>query len=120
MLVVRRENDGLTRDVVDTVRSELNKPPRKTLHFRDLKHDQRVYYIGEITKQPARQVSVCVHKPSLKEQESFRERYRLYFYATRYLLERISWLARDNRRKNDPNDGTVKLVFSNRAGMVVN
>jgi len=49
---------------------------------------------------------------------AFRERYRLYFYAVGYLVERISWLARG---KHNPakwgGDGTVELVFSNRQGM---
>jgi len=60
---------------------------------------------------------VLAHKPSLKEPEKFQERYRLYFYAVRYLFERVSWYCRDHRPANDRGDGTAEIVFSNRAGM---
>jgi hypothetical protein len=66
----------------------------------------------------ARLLAVCIHKPSLLEPETFRDRYRLYFYAVRYLLERISWLARDRHNPTrQGGDGTVELLFSNRQGM---
>lgn len=42
---------------------------------------------------------------------------RLYFYAVRLLVERISWYCRDHQRKDDPGDGSVELVFSNRSSM---
>jgi len=62
-------------------------------------------------------MTVLTHKPSLREPETFRERYRLYFYATRYLLERLSWYCRDNRLPHDAGDGSVEIIFSNRSGM---
>jgi hypothetical protein len=62
-------------------------------------------------------VSVLIHKPSLKEPEKFRERYRLYFYCVRLLLERVSWYCRDHRRRDDAGDGSAKVAFSNRSGM---
>ncbi len=95
----------------------MNKPTNKVLHFRDLKHEQKVYFVGELNKQRIRHISVCVYKPSINERELFGERYNLYFYATRMLLERLSWFCREQRKKDDPNDGTVALVFSNRSGM---
>ncbi len=52
------------------------------------------------------------------EPEKFSERYRLYFYAVRYLVERISWLARDRHNPDKwGGDGTTELLFSNRQGM---
>src|SRR3546814_3876858 len=61
--------------------------------------------------------SVLVHKPSLNEPETFQaEKFRLYFYLTRYLLERVSWLCRDHRRANE-GDGTAEVIFSNRSYM---
>lgn len=67
---------------------------------------------------PGRRNNVLESWSSLLEPEKFRERYRLYFYAVRYLLERISWLIRDSHNSDKwGGDGTVKLVFSNRQGM---
>ena len=62
-------------------------------------------------------MSVLIHKPSVKEPEKFRERYRLYFYAVRYLLERASWIRRDHRSRGDVGNGSGEIVFSNRSGM---
>src|SRR3546814_15951877 len=77
-------------------------PARSTLHFRELKHEQKIPYVRAIAAAPLRTVSVLVHKPSLNEPETFQaEKFRLYFYLTRYLLERVSWLCRDHRRANE-------------------
>jgi hypothetical protein len=87
------------------------------LHFRDLRHEHRLLYVDRIARADLRLVTVLVHKPSLLEPEKFQERYRLYFYTTRYLLERVSWYCRDHRTKADAGDGTAEIIFSNRSGM---
>ena len=116
--VTRKAADLQTVKIIDQVRAEFQLPPRKHLHWKDLKHLQKVRYAQIIAGLQARVIAVCVHKPSLLEPETFWEGYRLYFYAVRYLLERISWLARD---RHDPvkwgGDGTMELIFSNRQGM---
>lgn len=116
-IVVRKATDLLVVKLVDDVRSQLGRPPKSPLHFRDLKHEQRLPFVNLISKADLRVVSVLVHKPSLKEPEKFRERYRLYFYAVRYLLERVSWYCRDHKTGHDGGDGSADLVFSNRSGM---
>lgn len=89
-VITRKATDLDTVKLVDNVRMKLAKQERKPLHFRDLKHEQRLPFIGEISAAALRTVSVVVHKPSIKEPEKFKERYRLYFYSVRYLLERVS------------------------------
>jgi len=116
-VITRAECDLETVKLVDQVRHDLARQGRAPLHFRKLKHEHRVPYIARIAKARLRTVTVLVHKPSLHEPEKFQQRYRLYFYASRYLLERVSWFCRDNRSSNDPGDGSAKVVFSNRAGM---
>ncbi len=116
-VVTRRVSDLETVKLVDQVRLVLGKPPKKPLHFRDLKHEQRLPFIQQIAQARIRAISVLLHKPSLVEPEKFRERYRLYFYAVRYLLERVSWFCRDNRNPSSPGDGSAEIVFSNRSGM---
>lgn len=113
-LVMRRENDARVVQVAREARELLRKPAKFPLHFRDLKHEQRVALAGLIGQMPSRTVSVLVHKPSIPEPETFqREAYALYRYASRLLLERVSWLCRDHRK----GDGLVELIYSNRSAM---
>ncbi len=116
--VTRKKTDLETVKVIDSVRQEFRLHPRKHIHWKKLKHPQKVRYAQIIAELQARIVAVCVHKPSLLEPEIFQDRYRLYFYAVRYLVERISWLARD---RHNPakwgGNGAVELIFSNRQGM---
>jgi hypothetical protein len=113
--VTRKESDLSTVKLVDRVRERLNKGPRATLHFRKMKHEHRLPYVDEIAKARLRTVSVLIHKPSIQEPEKFATQpHLLYRYATRYLLERVSWLCRDHRR--DPAH-VANVLFSNRSCM---
>jgi len=116
--ITRKKTDLETVKIIDKVREEFKLHPRKHIHWKKLKHPQKVRYAQIIATQRARLIAVCVHKPSLLEPEKFQDRYRLYFYAVRHLLERISWLVRDSHNPGKwGGDSTVKLVFSNRQGM---
>ncbi len=116
-LVMRKENDIAVVRVAEEARSILRKPSKHPLHFRDLKHEQRVALSRLIGQMPSRTVTVLIHKPSIPDPEIFqREAYSLYRYASRLLLERVSWLCRDHRRK-DVGDGQVELIYSNRSAM---
>ena len=62
-------------------------------------------------------MSVLVYKPLIIEPEKFQNtKYLLYHYATRLLLERVSWLVREHRRP-DEGDGFAEVIFSNRSNM---
>ncbi len=62
-------------------------------------------------------MSVLIHKPLIVEPEKFQNtKYLLYRYATRMLLERVSWLCRDQRRTGE-GDGYADVIFSNRSNM---
>jgi len=109
-----REQVKLVREVCDL----LKKARGRALHFADLTHVQRVAYVERISKAQMRCISVAVHKSSLDEPEVFQaEKRRLYVYAIRYLVERVSWFCREMRRRNDLGDGTAEIVFSHRRGM---
>lgn len=116
-VITKKAHDLETVKLVDRVHGLLKKPDKKPLHFRDLKHEQRLPFIAEIAKADLRTVSILIFKPSLKESEKFQERYRLYFYAVRYLFERVSWYCRDHKTGHDAGDGSAEIVFSNRSGM---
>jgi hypothetical protein len=116
-LVLRKTNDLQVVQAAREARTLLNKPDKYALHFRNLKHEQRVPIARLIGQMSVRTVSVLVHKPSIAEPEVFQQRaYALYRYASRLLLERVSWLCRDNRKTGEGN-GKVELIFSNRSAM---
>lgn len=115
--VVRQTNDLQMVTCLKEVRLVLKKEPKTPLHFVDLKHEQRVPYIRRVGELPIRTVSVLVYKPLIAEPEKFQNtKYLLYRYATRLLLERISWLCRDQRRAGE-GDGFAEIIFSNRSNM---
>ena len=47
----------------------------------------------------------------------YTDKNQLYFYMTRYLIERLSWLCRDMRPRVPEGDGRVAITFSRRGGM---
>lgn len=99
------------------IKAILGRDPKHPLHFRELKHNQRVVCVQEIAKAPIRSASILIHKPSLKSPGSFTcKPYQLYRYASKMLIERCSWFCRD-RVKNGVGDGKAELIFSNRSGM---
>lgn len=60
---------------------------------------------------------MLVYKPLIQEPEKFQNtKYLLYRYATRMLLERVSWVCRDQKRAGD-GDGFAEIIFSNRSNM---
>ena len=99
------------RDVKQRLHEISHRKIAKPLHFRDLKHEQRVFFAREISKYNITAISVCIDKQELANL-SFFSGQRLYLYATRLLLERISWFCRDNA--NGSGDGSAKIIFANR------
>lgn len=117
-VVFRKRNDLQAVRLMADLRTRLGKLPKQALHFRHLRHEQRVPVARAIGEAPfIRTVSVLIHKPSIREPERFQsEPFRLYRYACRLLLERVSWLCRD-KRVPDQGDGTAEITFSNRSAM---
>lgn len=117
-VITRVEYDLDTVKLVDAVRTVLGKQPRYHLHFTELRHTHRVVYCEHISKARLRAVSILIHKPSLRDPETFQQKHRLYFYAGRYLLERVSWYCRDHHRPDrNKGDGSAEIIFSNRSSM---
>jgi len=113
--VIRKSNDSKIVEAAREARRLLGKEEKYVLHFRDLKHEQRVPLVRIISGLPVRTVNIMVHKPTIPNPEIYQQRaHMLYRYCTRLLVERISWLCRYNS-----NDGKCKadLVFSNRSAM---
>ncbi len=70
-VVVRKKNDLSLVRLLESVRVLLSKAPQKALHFRALKHAQRVPYVRQIAAAQIKIISVLIHKPSLREPEKF-------------------------------------------------
>ena len=84
------------------------------LHFRNLNHPRKLHWVNQIAKQALVHTSVCIHKPSIQTASMLRRPEPLYYYATRLLLERVSWYCRDAAVLA----GTVSnadIVFSDRS-----
>jgi len=114
--VIRAENDLRCVEAMRDVRKALGRPVLAHIHWRKLKHHDKVFYAQAVAKLPARLFAVCVHKPSIRDRSTFQLKDVLYFYAVRYLLERVSWLARDTAVAGE-GDGRARLVFSERKNM---
>jgi hypothetical protein len=118
-IVTEKASDLETVKLVDKVRVIFNRETadKDPLHFRKLKHEQRLPFLAEIAKANLKAVSIMIHKPSITNVELYQERFRLYFYASRLLLERVSWYCRDQRTSHTEGDGSADVYFSNRSGM---
>lgn len=116
-VVTRTVNDEAVVRLMEGVRKTLGRPPLHPLHFCKLEHQQRVPYVEKIAQTSLRTVSVLIYKPVIMEPEKFQtQKHLLYRYACRFLLERVSWLCRDQRRKDEGN-GQAEIIFSNRSQM---
>jgi len=115
-LLVRRINSHVTVELANDIRKAIGIPDRKSIHFKEIRnHHKKLKAIEVLMTGKIKHITILVHKPSLHERETFSVKNTLYFYTARYLLERISWFCRDNRMSKDKNDGSVRVVFSNRA-----
>lgn len=115
--VIRSHNDHLLVQAAKKARNVLQKPDKHALHFRNLKHEQRIPLARIIGSLPIRTVNILVHKPDIPGPEHFQSRpYELYRYCCRLLMERVSWLCRDGKPQNH-DSYVAELVFSNRSAM---
>lgn len=117
-VVVRNSNDLDLVEVAKKARIILKKPSKYALHFRELRHEMRIPYVSLISEARIKAVNILIHKPSIKNLETFQQSpHKLYRYATRLLLERVSWLCRDHAKGNG---SATDMIFSNRSSMSYN
>ena len=117
-VVTKKSFDLETVKLVDHVRANiLNRTDTNPLHFRKLKHEHRIPFLYQIQQANLKAVIVLVHKPSILNVEIFQQKNRMYFYAARLLLERVSWYCRDHFNNQVDGDGSAEIIFSNRGGM---
>lgn len=100
----------------DSISDKFINKKSRNLHFMDLNHGQRIVAAQTIGGLPLRALSVIAAKPPIPD-GIYTAQNQLYFYMTRYLIERLSWLCRDHRPNVPEGDGRVKITFSRRGGM---
>jgi hypothetical protein len=100
----------------DEISNALPDKRSRTLHFAQLNHNQRVVAAQIISNKPLRAMSILAAKRPIPE-GVYTDKNQLYFYMTRYLIERLSWFCRDLRPQVAEGDGRVAITFSRRGGM---
>lgn len=112
--IVTHENDLKLPGWRNEILAKFPKKKTRDLHFRDLKHEQKIVVCQQISKLP---IGVCVtlsHKITIqgsKWESTFKKKGYLYNYLLRWLLERITDVC---RRSGGPG-ASLRLVFSRRA-----
>src|SRR6185312_15879580 len=66
----------------------------RDLHFYKLNHGQKLAAARYLAKRPMRAINVLADKTVIPA-GIYTYSNQLYFYMTRYLIERISWICRD-------------------------
>lgn len=114
--IVRQERSKSLVGWRDEILAQMPDKKNRNLHFAQLNHGQKLAAVRILSQKPLRIVSVLAAKPPIPE-GTYPDKNQLYFYMTRYLVERVSWLCRDYRRYAPEGDGTVAITFSRRGGM---
>jgi Protein of unknown function (DUF3800) len=114
-VIVRTPDDHKIRELAASVRKTLGFPERHVLHFSRLDHHRRLCFMQAIAGAPVCVTSILVQKELIAQPEIFTEQaFRLYFYTTRLLLERVFWWCRDFAAKHRLTTPEAKLIFEHR------
>lgn len=114
--IVSRENDLKMPAWRDKILSRFPAKKARDLHFRDLKHDQKVVVCQELAKLPIGAVLTMSHKvtiPGSEFEHALSKKRYLYNYLLRWLLERITLKC---KQVAAPGQASLRLVFSRRGG----
>lgn len=117
--IVRSTNDKQLPTWRNNILDRFPLSQTSDLHFRNLKHEQKIVVCQEITKLPIRVCIVFSKKktiPGSKWVDQFKRPGYLYNYLTRWLLERISTFCVIDSNKQDIDYTRIKVVFSRRGG----
>src|SRR5260370_21594977 len=100
----------------DEISAKMPERKSRFLHFAKLNHGEKLAGVQTIAGKHVRALSVIAAKEPIPS-DIYTEKNQLYFYMTRYLIERLSWLCRDHRPSAPEGDGRVAITFSRRGGM---
>lgn len=98
--IVARDNDEpRLRLMREQLCTDLEKPSTTVLHWAQniQNHSQRKHVAKTISGAPLTLLYVIVDKASLRTSSGLHDHERLYNYAVRRLIERLSWYIRDEK-----------------------
>ncbi len=117
--IVRQSDDLSLPAWRNNILNRLNRQTRRDLHFKDLKHDQRVVASQELANNPIFSCVTFSHKitlPGTRWAVIFKQPGYLYNYMTRWLLERITTFCASDAAEQGLQCCNLKVVFSRRGG----
>jgi uncharacterized protein DUF3800 len=117
--LVRDSNDKALPNWRNEILNYLGKAERKDLHFRTLKHEQKVVACKTIAKRPLGLCMVMSNKSTIQSHPKafvFKRKGYLYNYLTRFLLERLTSACAKASANSGAQSCQLKIVFSRRAG----
>lgn len=110
-VIVDKNQDLEASHAIDEIRKVLNKPPDRPLHWKEIRrHEQRKFITQVIGGKELTIVAVGVNKRELTDTEKLKQSPALYLYASRFLLERVSWFV-------SANGGRVDVTFEHRGNL---
>ncbi len=118
-VVVRGPVDRQLPSWRDQILARFQKFDQRDLHFKNLKHDQKVVVCQELASRPLRSSIVFSNKctiSSARNSERFKEPGFLYNYLTRWLLERVTTYCANDAHLIQTRKPRLKVVFSRRGG----
>lgn len=92
---VSRDREGEISQALAAARAEFNYAPDKVLHFAGLPHDKRLRWAQIVGGLPIRAAIVCLCKRGGNQGTQITAD-QLYNWSCRLVMERCSWLARDD------------------------
>lgn len=117
--VVAEEDERALPSWRDEIMGAFKNRNSRDLHFRDLKHEQKVHACATIATKPIGACVVSSNKhtlPSHPKAEVFKTKQHLYNYLTRYFLERITSACKKKARIEHGAPASLRVVFSQRKG----
>ncbi len=112
--IVSRENDLKLPRWRDQILERFPRKQKRDLHFRDLKHEQKIVVCQEIAKLPLGACLTLSHKVTISGsdfEDTFKKKGYLYNFMIRWLLERVTTAC-----SSKDSSCSIKLVFSRRGG----
>ena len=109
-----RENDQTLPAGRDNILARFPRRQSRKLHFRDLRHEQKIVACQEIASLPIEAALTLSHKvtlPGSKWEVPFKQKGYLYNYLLRWLLERVT-----SHCQTQSDGCSLKIVFSRRSG----
>lgn len=118
-VIVRTTAAQSVTDVWDLARRHAKKAPNwDWKSFKDIPSPHHKFLIARLVSDlPIRIAAVFAHKPTIRTLGKSKNYGDLYFYLSHLLLERISWVCRDEFERFPYGDGSAKIVFSERASL---